>query len=251
MGYLAEGVVYGLLGILTAFATFTAARYPGLRDALASVNAAPFGRVLLALVAAGLLCRAAWRFVQAVRDTEGRGRSAKGVAARVAFAIGGVAHLLLASAAGIAAARGTSAVPRDVNDERAAWLLSWPGGWLVLVAAGLAVAGVGLNRLRLAYRADFMCDYERASLSDAARRWVRPIGRWGLAARGVAFCLVGLFLVLAGWRSNPDTVRDIGEALAVFEFGGWGRLALALIAAGLFAYGVFCLSLARYRRLDV
>src|SRR5688500_11208760 len=78
-GYLALGVVYTLVGVLAIQAAFTAARTPNTQDALATIREAPFGRVLLGLTAAGLLCYVVWRLVQAWWDTEYKGRTWKGV----------------------------------------------------------------------------------------------------------------------------------------------------------------------------
>jgi len=248
-GYLAIGIVYGLVGLLAVQAALTAARTPDTEDALLAIRTAPFGRTLLGLVAVGLLCYVVWRFVQAWYDTEYKGRDWKGLAIRIGYGISGVGYLMLAIAAGTSALRGGGTGGDGGRRRVAAEVLQWPGGWLLLVAAGLIVIGVGVSHFRRAYRADFMKDYDRTEMSEAEREWAKPVGRFGLAARGVTFCLIGLFVALAGWRTNAGHVKGLGDAFNVLAMQPFGQVMLAFVAAGFVAYGVFCLSQAKYRRI--
>lgn len=248
-GYLAKGIVYGLVGLLAVQAALTAARSPDTHDALQTIRTAPFGRALLGLVAVGLLCYVVWRFVQAWYDTEYKGRDPKGLAIRIGYAISAVGYLMLAIAAGTSALRGGGTGGEDGRRRLAATVLDWPGGWLLLVAVGLIVIGVGLSHFRRAYRADFMKDYDRTEMSDAEREWAKPVGRFGLVARGITFCLIGAFVALAGWRTNAGQVKGLGDAFNTLASQPYGRVMLAFVAAGFVAYGVYCLSRAKYRRI--
>jgi hypothetical protein len=134
--------------------------------------------------------------------------------------------------------------------ERAAQLLQWPGGWVVLIIIGGIVIAVGIVHLVKAYKADFMREYEHTEMSDVERNLARPIGRFGLAARGVTFCLIGLFLVLAGWRTNAGDVKGLGDAFATLAAQPFGQVLLFIVATGFVAYGLFCLSQAKYRRIE-
>src|SRR5688572_17486214 len=74
-GFAAKGFVYLIVGFLAAKA---ALRQGGaVRDeqgALRQVLAAPFGRILLAIAAAGLLVYAVWRLIEMWSDPEEKGR---------------------------------------------------------------------------------------------------------------------------------------------------------------------------------
>ena len=79
-GYVAKGVVYLVIGVLAVQAALgQGGGTTDQRGALAQVAAAPFGQVLLFLLTIGLLGYAVWRFVQAAKDTEGKGSEPKGL----------------------------------------------------------------------------------------------------------------------------------------------------------------------------
>ena len=91
----------------------------------------------------------------------------------------------------------------------------------------------------------------RISPADAATsRWAVPLGRLGFAARGVVFVLIGSFLVLAALHSNSREVKGLGGALESLREHPYGWALLGVTAAGLFAFGLFGLVQARYRRID-
>jgi hypothetical protein len=58
-----------------------------------------------------------------------------------------------------------------------------------------------------------------------------------------------LFLLLAASRADPRQARGSGEALQALGQQPCGRYSLALVGAGLLAYGLFQLVVARYRRI--
>jgi hypothetical protein len=75
------------------------------------------------------------------------------------------------------------------------------------------------------------------------------VSRFGIAARGVVFCLIGFFLARAAARHDPGQVGGVRESLGVLaEIGRWP---FAVVALGLVAYGVYQLVNARYRRIRV
>ncbi|HEX7958198.1 MAG TPA: DUF1206 domain-containing protein, partial [Pyrinomonadaceae bacterium] len=89
-GYAAKGVVYVLVGALAALAAFGGGGPTDSRGALTQVVRQPYGRALLAVVAAGLAGYALWRLVQGLRDTEEKGSGLKGISIRFGYACIGV-----------------------------------------------------------------------------------------------------------------------------------------------------------------
>ena len=75
------------------------------------------------------------------------------------------------------------------------------------------------------------------------------IGTFGHLARAVVFGLVGVFLIKAAVDFNPKKAAGLDGALAKLAAASYGPILLAVVAAGLIAFGVYSLSDARYRRI--
>jgi hypothetical protein len=75
------------------------------------------------------------------------------------------------------------------------------------------------------------------------------VGVVGVLARGVVFSLIGIFLIKAAVEYEPQEAIGLDGALRKLVAQDHGRFLLGLVAAGLLAFGVFCLFQARYRRV--
>lgn len=250
LGYVAKGAVYLLVGVLAAEAALGAGgAATGSRGAIRHALRLPFGDVLLVAVAVGLAGYALWRLVQAVRDTENRGRSAKGLVVRTGYLGSAIFYATLAGYA-VSLAQGQRA-PGDeaVSREHTAWLLGLPHGpWLVCLV-GAVVVGVGVAQWVIAANARFRRNLR--PMSPAAETWVVRLGRLGYLARGVVLFVIGGFLLSAGIHANPREARGIGGALHALARQPAGRWLFGAVAVGLAAYGLFVLLLARYRRMVI
>jgi hypothetical protein len=249
-GYAAKGVVYIIIGVLAVQAAL--GRGGGTTDqqgALARVAQAPFGQILLAVLTIGLLGYAVWRFVQAAMDTENKGSEPKGLLARGIYAGVGVIYLGLAfSALRLVLGSGGGGSSQQTQDWTAR-LMEHPMGTLLVGLIGAAVIGNGLFQLYRAYTGRVREKLRTDEMDPNQIDWVTKLGRAGYAARGIAFCLIGLFLVLAALHSNPSEARGLDGALAALAEQPFGPYLLALVAAGLAAFGIFALVEARYRRM--
>ena len=76
---------------------------------------------------------------------------------------------------------------------------------------------------------------------------MRRFARVGIAARGVVFTVVGIFLVKAGLEQDPSEARDLGASMQAVLQQPFGKWLLTGIAIGLFLYGLYNLVRARYR----
>jgi hypothetical protein len=257
-GYAARGIIYVIVGALAALAALgQGGGTTDSRGALSSLMSAPFGKFLLVAIALGLLGYSAWRAVQSVLDVDDHGTGLKGLSIRAGLAVSAVTHVGLAFfAASIAlgwAAGGQSAGKSGGGDgsssqEWTAWLLSQPfGPWLV-GAAGLAVAGAGVAHMVKGWRGDFLRRFEMA---PSERDFIAPVSRFGLIARGVAFVLIGAFLVTAAIQHDPSEARGLSGALQALQQQPSGWVLLAILAFGLVAFGAYSLIESVYRRVDV
>ncbi|MBC8075328.1 MAG: DUF1206 domain-containing protein [Chloroflexales bacterium] len=249
LGYATKGVVYAVVGLLAAQAAFgLGGQVTDQEGALQAVVNQPFGQLLLGLLAIGLLGYAGWRFVEALIDAEGKGSDLKGVAQRLGAILSGVAYAVLAfSAARILVGAGDDG--GNATQDWTAWLMAQPfGRWLVALA-GAVVIGVGLQQLYEAFTAGFRKHFKQSEMSQAERTWTSWLGRVGLAARGIVFGLIGVFVVQAALRADPNQVQGLGGALQALAGQPFLPWAFGAVSLGLIAYGVYMLAAARYRRL--
>jgi Na+/proline symporter len=140
---------------------------------------------------------------------------------------------------------------RDSAKDWTAWLLAQPFGQWLAGGAGAVVIFSALFHFYRAATADFCEKLKLGQLGDEQIEWVKRLGRLGFAARGVAFAIIGGFLVLAAIRSNPQEARGLDGALATLASQPYGPWLLGAVAAGLLAYGLYMFVEARYRRMVI
>lgn len=252
-GYAAKGVVYVLIGSLAALGAFKGEEGPtDSRGALTQVVRQPYGRVMLCAIAAGLAGYALWRVVQALRDTEEKGTSWKGLSVRAGYACIGVVYAGLSFSA-VRLVFGQDAGKNSDETTRGwtALALMFPLGRLLVGLAGLSVIGFGLWQCYKAFTAKFRRKWKGHEMSEHARALATPAGQVGLVARGVVFGLIGLFLIQAAWRARAEEARGLGGALRALEQQPYGPYVLGAVALGLVAYGLYMFVEARYRRMII
>lgn len=252
VGFVAKALLYMTVGFLAASAALgmggTAA--PDQHGAMQSLLDKPFGRVLLGMIAFGLVGYAVWRIVEAVADPENHGHSAKGIAKRVrSFATGAIHAGLAFSAAKLALYQRDNHNSSREAQEWTARALEKPGGKLIVGLAAAAFLGYGLYQIFKAIKSKLNKRLALDSLSATTRRIVVGISRFGIAARGVVFGMIGVMLGRAALDNNAKEAGGVSKSMR--ELFGFGTTVFIVIAVGLAAYGVYQLINARYRRIDV
>jgi hypothetical protein len=252
VGYAAKGVVYLVIGILAAQLVIgQGGAATDQRGALHAIYEQPFGKVLLAIVAIGLLLFTVWSFLQAFLDTEHKGRDAKGVVSRIGYAITGVSYGLLGWGA-LQLVMGTGTGGKSSTASTQTWtakLLAQPFGVPLVTLIGLIVIGLACFMFYRAYSANFESHFSYAELRGDVRKWAMTAGRLGHAALGVDLLIVGIFLVVAALQHNPKDAKGLDGALQTLLHQPFGPVLLAIVAIGLACYGVYSFVEARYRRV--
>lgn len=247
MGYVAKGVVYLLTGVFTAYAAFTGrADTADQKEAILAIVEAPFGRLLLGVLAVGLACYAVWRGIEAWKDPESHKNKAVGLLNRIYYAVSTVLHISLA----MFAARwglGMGSTGEGSAEGHAATLLRQPFGRTMVGAVGLIIVGSAFYQFYRAYDRDFEKSMSLGELGAGGRDWVIRLGRFGLISRGVVFLLMGSFFLLAAREASAE---EAGGWKQAFEtIGGYAPWLLGVVALGVAAYGLLQLLKARYRHI--
>ena len=74
-------------------------------------------------------------------------------------------------------------------------------------------------------------------------------GMVGYIARGIAFAVLGVLIVWAGWANDPEEAGGLDAALRTLGEQPAGSVLLILVGVGLALYGVYSLARARYVRM--
>jgi hypothetical protein len=249
LGYLTRGIVYSLIGTLSLLWALrqSGGRVTDGHGAIERVGEYPWGTPLLWAIAIGLACYCMWNLARVVFDPEHHGRDRGGALKRSAYAVSAVSQGFLAAytfqlAWGEAHGGG--------QERSIAKLLSMPGGRIGIGIAGACVIGFGFFELYRAYENDVAKEYY-GGLPAQHRSLICRVARIGLAARGVVFPIIGFSLIAAAIAADPSEAHGFGEALHTIARQAYGRVLLAIVAAGLISYGVHMFFMARYARFPV
>jgi hypothetical protein len=250
LGYGARGVVYLLVGWFAMVAAVGAGQPTDTKGALREILLQPFGKVLLAIVALGLVGHAVWRVAQGWLDLDRHGENAMGLAVRGGLLASAAIHVALAFFA-LSLALGWQG-PGSGNSggetqDWTAWLLAQPFGRWLVGAVGIAVLGAAVGHFVKAWKMTFR-RYLRAD--PRTMDVICPIGRLGLGAKGIVFVLIGMFFLTAAWQLDSSESGGLGKALQTLQEQPYGPWVLGIVAAGLFAFGIYSVIQAVYRRID-
>jgi hypothetical protein len=251
-GLAARAALYGIIGALAlAVAVGAGGATTDQQGALATLADETGGKLLIGLLAVGLLGYAAWRLVQAIFDTGGEGDDAKGVVQRIGYGVTAAIHLgLFAFAVRLLAGSGSSSASASGSNggssqeqETTAGVLGWPGGRAIIIVLGLVIIGVGVYNAYQGAARRFM---DELRVSGRARAIVEPLGMVGTIARGAVFVLIGIFLMKAAIEFDPNEAVGLDGALARLADQPYGQALLGLAAVGLLAFAAYSAADARY-----
>jgi hypothetical protein len=250
LGYVVRGVLYAVMGFLAlriALAT-PGGKATDLSGSLVWLIGNPLGNVVLVVAIVGLVAYALWGFVRAIYDPLHRGRDAKGIMARLGFITSAVSYLAIALFA-LHILAGQGAASHDTTQKTVSTLLTNPLGGAITVVLGIVAMGIGIGQFIEAYRATFAQDLKAAEMSQSERSIAIALGRFGMAARGVTFLVIGWFLIQAGLNHAPSKATGFGGAFLFLLAQPYGRWLLGIVALGFIALGIHSFACARWVRL--
>ncbi len=135
------------------------------------------------------------------------------------------------------------------EQEATKGILDWPGGRWIVYGIALAIAGAALWNLYRALSGKYKDSLKTGQMSATELKWTTRIAFVGLTSRAVVFGLISWFFFKAAADYDPKKARGLDGALRKLANAPYGTALLSIVAAGLFAYGVFCVIQARYREV--
>lgn len=244
VGLVAYGVVHLLIAWVALQLAFGGSKQEASsKGAFEELSSQPFGGAALWAVAIGLALLVLWRVIEAAvghTDQEGSDRRRKRAAsAGKAVLYGALAFTAFRTVTGDSGGGGKSMT---------ATVLGWPGGQVLVVLAGLVVMGYGGWTAYRGWSDKFMEHLDAEGRSGEVGNVYRWFGRVGYVAKGVSIGIVGALVVGAGWTHSGKQDKGLDDALRTVLEQPFGPFLLAVIAAGLACYGLFCF--ARAKHLD-
>ncbi len=257
LGLACRGTVYLLVGYLAfrvALAAHERAGEPASSAGAVQAAIAPaWGRVPLVLLVAGLAAYALTQLLEAVfrpdHATGTLGRWRQRAVSSWGFVLYSIFCLTTARLLAGTRAQQTAQSEQRQDTDMAADLLRTGGGRLLLLLAGILAVAAGLEAGRRAIRLNFRERFAAGPMPRALAMATRALGAFGSAGRAVVFVLVGVFLVKAAVLSSAEQAKGLDAVFRSVAGSPYGSWLLALLASGLFCYGLYCLVEARYRDL--
>lgn len=242
-GYAARGVVYLLTGGLALLSAWQGGSGEDKKGALSSLFGQSFGQFLILAIAAGLLCYGIWRLVCGYIDLEDQGSEAKGLVARVGQGLSGAVNIGLSfSIARLALGNSSGDEGKEALTSK---LLAMPLGQIIVCVVGLGIIGAGLAYLYKGWSEKYR---ENLRWSPILEKLSTPI-QLGLMARGVVVAIIGGFFLFAAMQADADQAGGLSQAFELVRSQAYGRYLLGLLAAGMFAFGIYCWIETAYRIL--
>ena len=247
LGYAVRGLLYGVVGVLAlAVALGHGGATTDKNGALAAIAAQPYGKLLLVLIAIGLIGYSLWGFIRALLDPLNRGTDPKGIAQRIGYAVSGLSYgALILPTVGLITGSGNGGGGGGPQDWTAKLMDQPFGPWLVGLGGLIGIAG-GLGQMAQGVTTDFKKDFKLGEMSANERTAFTWIGRVGLVARGIVFALLGFFLIEAALNTDPNRAKGLDGALQTLAQQPFGPWLLGFVALGLVAFGLYSLMSARW-----
>jgi amino acid permease len=203
-----------------------------------------FGVFVLAILCTGFASFALLHLYRAIVDPENK------TSQRVNDALWALVNgLLSVLAASFLFSPSKSSSGSDQTDKTlTAKVMEMSGGSLLVGLVGVVILGYGLYLFWRALSNDRQD--ERAVLEAAPHETpaIRTLARGGNVGRAAVLILIGLLVLVAAIRHDPNQTEGIDGALKRLLNQGWGPVAVALIALGFAAFGVYSVARAWVNR---
>ena len=261
IGWVAKGIVYALVGILSLAVGLNARGSESSGDAasegqeasqtgaITRIAESNYGVVLLYVVAAGLVIYALWRLVTVLLPAD---NDVKAWLTRAGYLVSAATYLLLAWSAFTIARRpvGSSGESEDARVERFTRDLMNDGlGRAAVFAVGavlLVLAGVFLWQ---AVTAHFESQLLPGSVGPVSHHTLVLLGRIGWVGRSGMMALIGFFHVRAAVTFDASVAAGLDGSLRKAASSTIGMVLVVGVGVGLLVFGALCILSAPKQRM--
>ncbi|GAA3606491.1 DUF1206 domain-containing protein [Kineosporia mesophila] len=240
VGVAAIGIVYLLLAwISLQVAWGGSSENADNTGALQKVAEKPFGEALLIIMGIGLIGFAVWQLLLSIIGPPSDDSAFK----RVSAAAKGIFGASLAVQSLRIGFGGGSKSSSSKTADWTASLMGAPAGRVLVVIVGLAVIAYAGYMAYKGVKKKFL-----EKLEGNPGQGITRLGQAGWISRGVAFGTLGILIVVAGVKSQPEEARGLDAALKTLAGQPFGQWILTLVALGLACYAAFQLLTARIHK---
>jgi Domain of Unknown Function (DUF1206) len=244
IGFAARGLVYLLVGGFAAAAGLGLGKEPhGIMDAVQAVTGSQLRLILAVSIGFGLACLAAYFGVV------GTWHCLRGKGTRRWLFAGGMLGDAVIYAAVMICILGLLIGWQPDGEREAqvwtAWAFAKPFGRVCVGVVGFAILACGIGVIAWVMSTDIDDDVD---LPEDQKQFIEPVGRFGLAGRGLAVALVGVYWISAAINVDASKAHELGGALQAAQQNSKGWLLLLTLAVAFVASSVFDFVEAVYHR---
>ena len=236
LGFAARGLIYLLVGAFAVAAALGLGQQQphGIMDAVTALTDTRLQIVLAAVIGSGLGCLAGYFALRGLWHCC-RGSGIR----RWLLAAGMVGDALIYVAVMISVLGLVVGWHPDGEREAqswAAWALGQPFGRAFIGVVGLLILGCGIGVIAWVMTTDIDND---VALPEDEKQIIEPVGRYGLAGRGAAAALVGIYWMSAAIHGEPSRAHELGGALQTVQQNPRGWLLLLPLGVAFAASALF------------
>ncbi|NKY27825.1 DUF1206 domain-containing protein [Nocardia gamkensis] len=245
-GYVMSGLVHLLIGYIAIRLALGGGGSADQSGAMAELADKPGGVVTLWIGVVAFVLMALWRLAEAVfgkASEPGSGSLKSEAFDRVKALSLSVVYLAFAiTAFRFAQGSGQSSSSQSVG--LTARLMQHTAGTVALVVGGLIIIGVGGYHVYKGASRNFLED-----LRGTQSAFVRRLGTVGYIAKGLAVAAVGLLVILAATKDDPNKSAGLDGALKTLGAQPFGVALLLIAGLGIITYGLYSFVMARSAKM--
>ena len=245
-GYVAAGLLHVMIGVIALRVATGGSGSADQSGAVAALAGSPGGTVLLWACFLGCAALAVFLFSEIFFGATQRSDRDR-LKHRVKMGGQAVVYGAIGAVFGTYALGGTSDSSGSTQ-SLSARLMAHPSGTVLLIVVGLGLVVAGAFFVHRGVTRSFRENLKRLPPGTAGRA-VMWLGTAGYAAKGVALAVLGVLVVVATVRSDPEQSSGLDGALKALQEQPFGAWILGAVALGLICYGAFMVVRARYQRM--